>query len=426
MFPNQNNHRLANPKYARANTWIEQDDPAAHLRFDGRWREFNSLVPDAEELSTMTDHDVCDRFGWDADTFKTLVDNALTNWRNSPSRSLVNVIANMNGTTEAKGAEVFSSDLSQGRAVLMALETGLADPADRRFVRGADGKAVMIAGNGALLTLTGKSLDRFGAACRMLRIWELRNRARVQTGAIKLPKRLFRGIRAGDIDYDREAIPKTDNHRLRQLLIFKDKLDTASSEPIASWSESPILSFTSSRKIAETFTKHEGLILEVDPREVDIVSCWSTDEALDGKDHILNRHEREFIVRVSPEYKATKDQVHNLDRNYFVQTHDPVGIPMVDHHTVADYMLEGRRVRAMFVYNNNGIGGSVKYRVGSEWDVLGRNTWKRQIGFDPVPDQTRRAENLTYYNVCKWSGRREDIPKLDPNSFREHTSAPRP
>jgi len=375
------------------------------VEFDHRWARFLDLLPTDTVLASMTDDEMCGRFGMDPSFFSTVVPTSIRLWRVSPSQSFINILGTFDGSSVPSGP-MFKDIKQQTRILASGVLAEAIQMKDVRSVRGEGGKSLKVASDALAVTLVDDGPADLNDAARYFWAWESRNRARLAVGMIKAPKVLYRGIRDNTINIDVKNI-EGEKWNVRHCRVHEQRRDILLSRPLTDVSESPILSFTSSLDVAKVFSFHEGNIVEIDPANYTIVASWCTDEELAGKDEILGRHEREWIIRPNPAFIPSPDQLTSWDRTMAFSTNDQTGVEMLHHRTEAQYEIDGHEVKAWFRYNSNGVGGRIVFQAdGQGWGV-GRQTIKREKGFDPVPSPDRPAKNLVFSSTSYVGGRTE-------------------
>lgn len=352
----------------------------AIILLDGGWNGFEDSLPGDETLAAMTPAEIAEHAGVNSETFVAALNNALRHWRVSPSRSMVNLI----GDVEAPVTEMpmFRSLETQTRALAAAIEAGAL--LERSLQAVPDGKRdrVKVASDSYAMTASGEAAQAVNALCRAMKVWEARNRALVSTGRIKLPKALYRGIRHRDVKRpEGTEFPDGAEWNFRLCDIAAALSEAVRSQTLRETCRSDILSFTSNERVAELFSKGEGLVVAVDPAALSLVASWGTDPALDGADMVTNRHEREWIMRVGDYVPA---DVRDFDRHMLWSTGDPRGVALLDGYASAEYGKDGHRVEARFYWNSTGTGGSVRFRIDGKSSVS-RAEAKKWHGFDPLP-----------------------------------------
>ncbi|GHE77712.1 hypothetical protein GCM10019059_40870 [Camelimonas fluminis] len=385
-----------------------------HVQFDNRWHDFERRIPEVNELAQLSDLELCTSLGLDQSLFETVVTGAIRQWRVSPSRSLIHILDGFGENTPS--GPIFASVVAQSRVIFAAVKTGILPAQTLLALRGANGKPVLVSQDAQAVTVDADGATALNEIARMMRAWELRNRARAVARLIKVPRVLFRGIRSDAISdtFERERDEPYELARSRQIDRQAARL---SSEPLRTVLHAPILSFSSTPGVANRFANGEGFVVAIAPEAFSVVCAWVTDKALDGKDEALGIHEREWIVRLSPDHIAAREGITISDRTYAMATNDPTGITMLRHHDHATYELEGRTVRARHRYNPSGVGGQIVFSVDRDHWEKGRRTYKKDTGFDPVPGGGREATNLIYFHQEPFSDRKrfyQTHPPTDP------------
>src|SRR5690606_4837283 len=189
---------------------------------------------------------------------------------------------------------------------------------------------------------------------------------------------------------------------------------------LADFSHSEILSFTANRRIAEFFANKEGFVIEIDPSAVSVVSAWSTDERLAGKDPVTGREEREWILRVGHhKLEPSHIDVHSKETAWV--TRDPQGIAMMATESVrAIYALNGQRIKCRPHWNYTGTKSELYFEhVGGKYPgSFKRAEFKKLIGFDPLPSSSDKVEDLQFYTFDQYSLRADEIvPHLESDEF---------
>lgn len=377
------------------------------VRFPQDWEAELARIPTEPEIASMSDADLTKQFDLDPDFFAKHVPAALGRWRESPSQSAIGLLARFDRSSASVGP-AFDDFHSQTRAIGSLLFIGALSLANVRSLS-KDRKLIRV-GDAIASTLDDEGRDRFFKALLGFILWESRNRAKSRLGLIKVPKLLFRGLRDRDIQVPNGVSRSDDepwNFRFcRSHLARRARLLET---PLHAVAGTNILSFTATRTIAEYFTGDEGSVVEIGPDSFDVVSSWSLDASLANPDPVTGRQEREWIVRVRPEFVPAPEALASRDRTFAYSTRAPIGIEILHHHNHAHYELEGRRVEASFAYNGSGVGGRVIYRVdGAHWYDT-RRTTKAKTGFDPMPGPGRPATGLIYFSRDPWQSKRQNI-----------------
>lgn len=391
------------PDYGRMLRSSRKTPDDALLRFDGKWAEINTLT-DADVLS-MNSVDIAGVSGLDIESFNSILADSLGEWRQNPARSFINVVAQANQAVEN---QPMFSDLLRQTLVLgglcrvardqMGHLGGVPDPNSRV-------KYIRLSHNCTAITALPGSEEHINNLARGVRIWEMRNAALVRSGKVKAPKRLYRGVRGANIKVPGDPGIERDGRPHEQFAAdwTQARFDYMTSAPIADVFFSPILSFSANEDVARYFANGEGFIVGVDPTEVEIVSCFKLDEALDQKDYVSKRHEREWIIRLKPEAVIPKADVDIYDADWLMVQGDYRGIALAGHSAYARYEMGGHRIKAEWIYRPSGVGGSVQFTIDREWGLSSRADVKKRYGFDPIPQAADQVTNLEFYDYDRHS-----------------------
>lgn len=398
--------RADNPLSRPARTYAGPPDDVL-ISYPASWGSALASIPADDELAPITDGELIERFDLDPNFFTRHVPAALRRWRESPSQSPIGILGQIEASAAAEG-RVFTDTTAQTRAIGSLLFVDALSPSDVRSLA-KDRKLIRIGGSIAS-TLDDDGRRRLFKAVFGFVLWERRNRAKCRLGMVKVPKVLFRGLRDRDITLPSGLARRDDEpwnfHFCRTHVARRARLLETPLQTVAGTS---VLSFTATRSIAEYFTGDEGNVVEIDPTAFDVVSSWSLDPALANPDPVTGRQEREWIVRLRPDFVPSATALSSRDRTYAYSTRDPIGIELLHHHTHARYELESRRVEACFAYNRSGVGGRIIYRIDDEYAFDTRRATKARTGFDPVPGPGRPALGLIYFTQEPWQSRHKNI-----------------
>ncbi|AOG03368.1 hypothetical protein [Bosea sp. RAC05] len=387
----------------------------ALIPFDDHWQAFAGLLPSQAELAVASDQALVDCFRLPPALFSTIIPQALSAWRQSPSRSLVNLTASL-AIRNFQGP-IFSDLALQSRVIGSALSAGAVLPADVRSVYAPDRSPIKVSTYEIAVSLTPAAWEAFNDLARGFRLWELRNRARVVHAGLKPPKLFYRGIRDRDIDAGPLDLRDDEPWAFRASKAHLMRRDHLLSRPLVEVMHSPILSFTANAAIAEYFANDEGMVFDLPPQDVEIISGWGLDPCLGDRDQVSGRHEREWIVRIPEGYRLGAHQVRSRCRDFAYASRDPAGIAMLHHETRARYSLGGRRVEAQFCYNSSGRGGRI-YFIVDDGRMETRATMKARTGFDPLPAPGAEISDLVFFTQDRFSRRKKTIPIFSEAEWR--------
>lgn len=392
------------------------------IKFSPSWDEFLNDAPSEAELMDMSMNGMADRAGLRVEDFQKIINKSIREWRFSPSRSLMNVLENVDRASA--GGDMFNDLTHQTRILIGCTQLGLFAERNLFCIRDASNEdrrrnRIKVASDALAMTAEGEQAEMVNSVCKAFYLWEERNRLLVASGKVKLPKKLYRGVRSNDVPFDKDRHPFLDGQpgSVRICNILEDRRNRLVSDPIADISRTSILSFTSNERIAEQFTKSDGYVIEIDPNDMLVVSSWSLDDALAGKDNVTNRNEREWIMRVPRGHILSEENVRTHALDMYAGTADPRGIGILEGFTEADYLLNGKYVRARFIWNASGSNGSIHFDVGDRVFPMKRSEVKRELGFDPIPRPDDLVEDLRYFNrkPFPFDSKREPIPSWSPD-----------
>lgn len=387
--------------------------PAAKavIAFDGEWEAVNSLKDD--DLLKMTANDVASFSGETAIFLDEVIGQALRDWRINPGSSFLNILSNSNKAQ--KGQPMFDGLGLQTRVLGGLLGTHANIPWRRSLEAVAEGngrnKLHSVGGNIAITASENGSIH-INKLARSMRVWEMRNAALVRNGKIKLPKKLYRGVREADIRLDFAGVKQEDgeNHHVYSARHTAEHYNALTTKTVAETMPSTILSFTSTESVAKFFVDERGYLLEIDPSDADIVTTYLLNTELDEVDYVSKKHEREWIVRIPGDMKLTEDNLHIWNADWLMVNGDYRAIPMVGHSTYATYEMDGQKIRAKFEYNASGNGGKIFFKINDDWYQATHSEAKKQLGFSPIPTAADQVQNLKFwdYDRYSYSGKKKD------------------
>lgn len=376
----------------------------AMLRFDDKWKAVAKLSD--HDLVSMSPSDVAAYAGLSVSEFDRIIRASLEEWRENPGRSFLNVIDQ--AASARPGKRMFSDLVFQTKVLSGLCRVGGHTPGMLQAVRSKEHR-FKFHKEGAITAITASEVGEaeINDLARAFRVWERRNAALVKLGDIKLPKRLYRGVRSHNLDFPDLGVVRDDgtNHWVHSANVLQARYDHLLKHPFSEVSAGNILSFTTSQSIARMFANEEGFVIGVDPKEVGVVACWLMNEELDGDDPNHGRHEKEWIVRIAPELQLSPDNIEIADVDWLMVNSDYRAIAMAAHAASARYEMNGRKITSTFQYKGSGVGGSVRYQVDGDWMAYGRNEFKRVVGFDPVPKAADQVKKLEYWSYEEFSSR---------------------
>ncbi len=374
------------------------------ITFDDRWAEFvaacHALPPDASfgQAVTLT--------GLSTGAAPA-IRAALDSWRESPTQSMFHSLAHVRpGEVPPVGTPIFPDLMWQTRFIIKARESRVLPPLSTRVVMGRDKKPVQVRGTAAMTARDEVAVRHINRIVRALYLyWFLNHRK-----TVKLPKRLYRGIRAADLySHDTfkplvDAIWKSDGDR---RMTRKDVIDRliafiCDDRRLHEITDGKLLSFTASQSIAQYFANGSGFLLAVDPKKVEIVTSELHDVELTEPDMMTGRKEREYIVRIPPDYHFTRADIIMHDLDYFIAEGNPLSVALFDHDDKsATYEMNGTKIEA-YAYWRSSDKLSLVFRNRSVERDYGNNRaeFKSLYGFDPMPT-TQNLDQITNFKFVK-------------------------
>ena len=414
-------NRERTPTYGYHLKPIEFQGDDALIKMDDGWNGYASMFPSDDILVKMTAGELAEHAGLASDDFQQTIDQAIRRWRVNPAGSLINIIKDID--QGSAGQPMFSNIRSQSQVIAGAILAGVV--VERNMIGVWGGKfrenssrktRWQLTGDYCAMTALDEQAGKINALGRAFRVWEEKNRALGREGLIKLPKKLYRGIRNQNLHFSNELIDRelgrneldVQLHQLRKAVMLDNSL--------ADFSHSEILSFTANRTIAEYFTRQEGYVLEIDPSDVSVVSAWCSDAALSGKDGFNGKEEREWILRVG-DYSLKPENIINYTDDIAWLSRDVRGIEMINTNSVrAYYNLNGKPIECVSHWNNAGNKATLYFRKKDEKYASSykRSEFKKMFGFDPLPSDKDTVDSLEFYRYERYSGKSDEyIPIMD-------------
>lgn len=372
------------------------------VQFDDKWSDFLHKLS-SSQISSY--EQACEVVGFPYDYFTKVVDQAISYWRDSTTTSLLNGIANLSLKSVPTG-NVFSDLIWQTRFLMMATKTKLLSRLDVRFVR--KGKIVVQVKNDNALSVEGAGPFVVNKIIRALFLYWFVNTNK----NVKLPKAIYRGIRAQDLmNHDTfgpavAAIWKSDDtHVMKRKKAIDILIKWICDKKLHEITDAKLLSFTSSVSVAKYFSNGTGFCLIVDPTKVQIITSEVHDnDNIGGKDMMSGKAEKEYIVRIPDDYAFTPENIIINDLDYFIAEQNPMCVEMLDHDDkTASYKISGIPIEAYFQWNYSGNGGALRFRqieTGHSSYFLSRIEFKKSFGFDPLPNPKNIAE-ITEFGLAK-------------------------
>jgi hypothetical protein len=361
----------------------------------GDWSDLKMKLEQCHLFST--EDDFLDYVGMKRDFFDEIISFAVNGWRNSTSRSMFQIIGHHGLEIPQQGTKIFKSHLEQTRFFYLLDEARILSKMVLGHVVDENNDKVRVAGGNVALTYPNNELRRrsmdetVNQVLQVIFIYAFlctqKNRE------IKFPKKLYRGIRLSDMgkipglkeelsELTYEPSKRDEYHRIRTEII-KDFIERNGLNSIA---ESPLLSFSSSKSVASYFANKTGFVLEIEVKDVDILTSCLHDERLDVYDYMSGKHEKEFIVK-PPQNRVEVRNIIVEDLDYLVAVNHPMSVNYFDHNDkMAYYELNETRIKAQYQWASNTKGSIRYYNLDDEQNYWGYGSreFKQEFGFSPV------------------------------------------
>jgi hypothetical protein len=374
----------------------------AMVKFDGGWAAVNSLSDD--DLLKMNIADIAGMSPLEPAHFETVLSDSVGEWRINPGRSFISAIGEapfaQSGKNMFRNLECQTGFLTglcrvsaQGTRNLQAVKS---DNPEERHHRERGVVAITASENG---------VKYINDMARAFHVWAKRNAAIVRSGKVKLPKKLYRGVRASEPSFPEFGIKGSDYKMHEEFAadLLQARYDHLTANPIGSIFPGNVLSFTGNESIARYFADEKGFIVSVDPRDVDVVAGWSFTEELDSVDYESNKHEREWIIRLPPERILSTEDVEIFDADWLMVHGDYRGINLAGHSSKAIYEMNGHKIEAYFEYKQSGVGGSLRFCIDGGYMPFTKTEFKKQHGFDPIPKSADEVRDLQFWRYDRYS-----------------------
>lgn len=410
------------PTYGYHLTPVEFNGDDALIKMDDGWNGFTARFPSDDILVKMTASELAEYAGFKTDKFQDVLDYSIRRWRVNPAGSLINIIKDID--QGSAGQPLFADIKSQSQVLGSAILGKVLIEGNMTGVWGGKFKDQLgrkdrwkLTQDYCAMTALGEEAATVNALARAFRVFEEKNRAMVREGVVKLPKKLYRGIRNGNLKIDTISIDDGIGRYERAVQVHQLRRDLMLNNALADFSHSEILSFTANRSVAEYFANQEGYVLEVNPADLAVVSGWCLDDALSGKDRVTGKEEREWIMRVGG-YSLKSENIINRTADIAWVSRDVSGIEMINSNSVRGlYKLNGINMECNSYWNETGTKAHLYFRNhDSQFGTsMKRGEFKREYGFDPLPSAKDRVTDIEFYTYERYSSRPSEklIPKID-------------
>ena len=366
--------------------------------FDNQWQPF---VEKCTHISSdMSTDQICQQVGLNSTLYTQVIHVAKNYWKESTSKSLLHGVAYLSpGTVPTVGNAIFPDLMWQTRFLLMCKQerlVGFTNP-----VREKDSfKTIKVKGEVAR-TVAQSDVKRVNDIIRCIYLyWYL-----MQQKPVKLPKTIYRGIRASDL-YNHPtfepvvaAIWKSDkSYAMKKKEALDLLIRWICDKKLHQITDGNILSFTSSKNIAEYFANKSGFVLQVDPRKVEILTSELHDDSFAGPDLVSGKNEKEYIVRIPENYDFKPSDIFIENMDYYIAEQNPLCVKLFDHDDKqATYELDGRPITARFRWKTD-QSGRLEFSITDDHFSYSRTEFKKIYNIDPLP-QPNNLSKISNFEI---------------------------
>ena len=419
------------------------------IKFDD-WSSFQETVEKAVEKGFSTDEEFVNLIGFDFNLYTKIRENAIYNWIDSISKSLIHSINNITDEFPTKGTPIFK-DLTDQTRILLVMGRGKQTsnmfgqvnstiglsmiPSEMLLTKiknidyNGSGKTEdrYLNTNGQYLLTTDRAdiAEKVNNIIRYMWCYIFLQKLKIKDKKIKKPKFLYRGIRNDQLykifkDVKELEHPKHDKHyhnAANYIMLVKKYLVGKNVKDLL---EGRFCSFTSSYDVAKYFANSRGIVIKVDTNDVDIVASELTEEIFKEPNSYTNKKEKEYIVDVKNSVIVDDSSIMIEHEDYYMSMLSPLYVNYISHDNIL----------ARYDYNNNGDVVHVeaygywqtdtkfvkRFRNKSDkgWG-MSKKEFMDEFKFDPTPSENNLnlISNFRLYNVNNYSDRKEEISKLE-------------
>ena len=363
------------------------------VRF-GDWTAFSNRINSLTKEAFETEEGLCSALQLDEELYNRIISFSTWKWKDSPSKSLFNGLGFNGLDAPMEGQEVFNSFVAQTRFIMMLIEGRFLSSFAFETVRDENNEKVKVKGQYAQTMKKAEGYQqRFDMVLQVLYAYFLFCRKQEEKEGFKMPKKIYRGVRLRDVFWTPAIQTFFEKHEME----FKDKthreirkrkvdllMQYIEDNGINDICENNLVSFTSSKAVAKYFANGEGLLIELNPKDVEVMTSEVHDERFAERDYVSGKLEKEYIVRVADDkVNPISVTIHDLD--YFIETNNPLAVSLFDHdNKSATYELNGTRIKAYYIWTSNTT-SAIRYKNlgGDSWGYSSKE-FKEKFGFSPV------------------------------------------
>lgn len=355
----------------------------------GNWESFKEQLNSVQNVESP--EQLCEATGIEIDYYNRIINSSAYSWIDSPSKSLFHGLGLTGLRIPEEGEAVFNSLLSQTRFLMRMSELRMLTTFNFQKIEDENGEKIKVNGSDALTYRSSANggLDKLNKVLQVIYLYFYYCKHKE---IAKMPKKIYRGIRISDLRnlpvmkdvLESLDVEKGADFRKRNKAVIDAIIDVINKEGLNAFYDLNLLSFTASKSVAKYFANKNGIIIEVNTKDVEIMTSELHDERFAEKDYYSNRCEREYIVRL-PKEKLSVSNVIISDLDYMIETNNPLAVALFDHSDKsATYMLNGVNIKAYFVWTSNTT-SAIRYKNMDEdsWS-FGVKDFKDNFGFSPV------------------------------------------
>ena len=376
------------------------------------WSDFEKRLNSAKKTGFKDITELLSLMGLKKSVYTAIKDNMIFHWKDSVSKSILHSIENIGNNIPIKGKNIFK-DLRQQTFFLYVAGNGLRERdifGSENSVDGLkmigifdtarlpdpdnEGENLAVGGFYALQCADHLAIKKVNEIIQYVWLYVFYQKYKLKHDKIKLPKYLYRGIRAnGDLIYAApikklvDKIQKTFSYEESRKKVIDLVLNYIIKYGISKLITGKLLSFTADRSVAEYFSNQEGFILQVDTNKVEIITSEKTEDLFAKKDPISKKKEQEYIIRIPENYKFKLDDFEITDEDYEQALYKPISVVsnLSDGDNPVSYEMNGYKIKVVW-NDDSGLLFSL-FKDGKKIETnLDYKKLQSKYHFDPKPN----------------------------------------
>lgn len=394
------------------------------------WEDFKYNISNAKKKGFSNIEELISIMGMDINFYEKIRENMIFNWKESVSKSLLNAIQYIDKNFPEKGQPIFKNLRSQTK-FLIIMSSGQRHTNIFGSVNHTEGlgylsrfknikqirlkesylnefgrmeRFVKVGDQPALTVTETEAIEKVNTVLKYVWLYVFYNnfllKKKLSEKTVKLPKYIYRGVRINNLHTNphlRQQLldlnGKGENHRDTTKRKIDFIIDLLNTKGINQMVEEKYVSFTASKDIAEYFSNNEGFVIRVKTKDVDVISSELTEEFFDQNDYVSGKKEREYIVKISDEYKIKKEDVVVTNVDYLISDNNPMAVKRFDHdnkNAYYNFKYQNKiyNVKAFYCWITN-TKGRIMFTVKDGDNTLGYGEsgsyFKKEYGFNPMP-----------------------------------------